>query len=72
MMDIPALAFPLGRTDLKGFNDIAAMVSQNFPTSVAGVAESVFIGVMNLAERGTGFNACSPGVQDGAGGAVIY
>ena len=74
MMDIPALAFPIGRTDLKGFDDMPAMVSQNFPTVGGGVGMDLLMGVMSLAGRGFNFNACGPGnaEADGSAGAVIY
>ena len=63
MMDIAALAWPLGRTDVDGFSDISAMVSQNFPMVTAGVSMSLLIGVMDLAARGFPFNDCTPGVE---------
>lgn len=74
MMDIAALAWPLGRTDLKGFNDFPALASQNFPMVTAGVSSRLFIGCMDLAARGFGFDDCAPGgtASPDAGGGVIY
>jgi hypothetical protein len=77
MMDIAALAWPVGRTDLKAFNGMPAFASQDFSTPLGATSMRLFTGSMNLGGRGFGFNDCVPGGPDspdggGSGGAVIY